>query len=614
MPSVLAIISKAVFEKDHGRGVSLGAVLPLAAYHSKNPSLESLTEGGDLHLVTVREGALWLVAVLRRPRFDGAAWVAARNVVPIADVTDALPRLRFANGKGIDVPPEKLGMALQTPRALTDADVAVLEAARAGRKASRAPAPAPAPKKPAAPAKAATKPPATAADSSRIDRIIAGRMEQAIGAIRELTAGAGPSVADEILPWVDLDKWRSTEATSFWVYTYFLLMRFGEAKHVKALRRPSPHKSFSQMHEWLKRNRKLTADVIELRAAMKPRTQTWTDEPIPKSRAQVMAHIAKRLGDPRWKPGKALVALAAKPSFSLHGEEGLHVFAALLLHGEPEELAALKGLAKQEPIFAQILAAHGRSGASPAGAGPDRGESLRRAVLEDPASDDLRAVYADWLMEEGDPRGEMIAAQLAGKPTKIDDKSALAWAGEVRAKLRWRAPFANEKPFHVPRYARGFLSGAAVDSLDGQTAASADWATLEVLDVHGKNIDRIGDYDLRSLVVLGGLSEKNLEAVLGRPELVERLVGIGVQVDRHDRGEVWDRLASFPNLRFLAVGRGGALASLLAHPLMKRLEVLAINQDTRLPKAGREHVTLLGTYLHPERWLVHYDVLRERFA
>ncbi|MFO0737528.1 MAG: hypothetical protein U0270_16670 [Labilithrix sp.] len=255
MPSVLAIISKAVFEKDHGRGVSLGAVLPLAAYHSKNPSLESLTEGGDLHLVTVREGALWLVAVLRRPRFDGAAWVAARNVVPIADVTDALPRLRFANGKGIDVPPEKLGMALQTPRALTDADVAVLEAARAGRKASRAPAPAPAPKKPAAPAKAATKPPATAADSSPASTIIAGRTGRQRSAryASSPRALAPPSPTRSSRGSISTSGARRRPRASGCTRTSSSALRRGEAREGAA---PAVSTRASAECEWLKRNRR----------------------------------------------------------------------------------------------------------------------------------------------------------------------------------------------------------------------------------------------------------------------------------------------------------------------------------------------------------------------
>ena len=91
----------------------------------------------------------------------------------------------------------------------------------------------------------ATAVPTTA--STGVASIIEGRMEKAITAMRELMPTATASVP-ELVRWLDLDKWRSTEATSFWVSVFFLLMRFGEPAHLKALRRASPHKSYSQMH------------------------------------------------------------------------------------------------------------------------------------------------------------------------------------------------------------------------------------------------------------------------------------------------------------------------------------------------------------------------------
>src|SRR5438874_2058210 len=57
MPSVLAIVSKAIFERDAkvgGKLPALGAVVPLDRYVSKNKGLAPLSEGGALFLVTVR--------------------------------------------------------------------------------------------------------------------------------------------------------------------------------------------------------------------------------------------------------------------------------------------------------------------------------------------------------------------------------------------------------------------------------------------------------------------------------------------------------------------------------------------------------------------------------
>lgn len=132
MASVFALVSKGEFERQHAKARE-GDVLPFTVYTSGNKALEPLAQGGDLYLVTVRPGdVLWLVAVLRSPRKDPGAWKSTANAVPVVDAGPLLSQLRFASGKGISVEPGKLGMSLQTPRALTDADVALLEALTGG--------------------------------------------------------------------------------------------------------------------------------------------------------------------------------------------------------------------------------------------------------------------------------------------------------------------------------------------------------------------------------------------------------------------------------------------------------------------------------------------------
>ncbi len=147
MPDILAIVSKAVFEKDAQRGgmrLGLGDTLPLNRYLSRNRGLEPLGAGGRLFLVTVRppDERLWLVAVLERPTFGGGAWIAATpNVVPMTDLSALRGTLRFTSGKGISPDKGALGMSLQTPRALADTDVTQILAALPG---TAAPEPAPA--------------------------------------------------------------------------------------------------------------------------------------------------------------------------------------------------------------------------------------------------------------------------------------------------------------------------------------------------------------------------------------------------------------------------------------------------------------------------------------
>jgi len=133
MASVMAIVSKAVFEqlaKQKG-GAALGVRLGLDRYGSTHKALAPLGEGGALFAVTVRppNEALWLVAVLEQPRLGDDGWHAAASTVAITDVTHLKDQLRFANGKGLTAAAGALGMSLQTPRALSAEDEALLRAA-----------------------------------------------------------------------------------------------------------------------------------------------------------------------------------------------------------------------------------------------------------------------------------------------------------------------------------------------------------------------------------------------------------------------------------------------------------------------------------------------------
>ncbi|MBI5514911.1 MAG: SUMF1/EgtB/PvdO family nonheme iron enzyme [Deltaproteobacteria bacterium] len=152
---MLAIISKAIFEKMVSGTPKPGLVVDTDRYNSNTPRLSNLA-GGDLFLVTVRppDEALWLVAILQGPKSSGSAWVATKNVIPITDVSALKGKLKFDTGAGIQAKPGALGMSLQTPRILTDGDVALLRGA-AGAGAASAPVVAPAPVPPPAPEKSA---------------------------------------------------------------------------------------------------------------------------------------------------------------------------------------------------------------------------------------------------------------------------------------------------------------------------------------------------------------------------------------------------------------------------------------------------------------------------
>jgi hypothetical protein len=130
VPDILAIVSKAVFEKDarvSGKLVAPGDVWPVDRYNSSNKALSSLQSGGRIFLVTVRppKEELWLLGVLDAPSFDGSAWISKhKNTTPITNITSLRSTIVFESGKGMAQDKGTLGMSLQTPRALAATDVA----------------------------------------------------------------------------------------------------------------------------------------------------------------------------------------------------------------------------------------------------------------------------------------------------------------------------------------------------------------------------------------------------------------------------------------------------------------------------------------------------------
>jgi len=129
MPDILAIVSKAVFEKEARIGskpLALRDVWPVDRYNSTGKALERLKGGGRIFLVTVRPPSeqLWFLGVVESPKIDGTAWISAsKNSLPVTDISSLRKTIRFESGNGMSQDKGTLGMSLQTPRGLTPADV-----------------------------------------------------------------------------------------------------------------------------------------------------------------------------------------------------------------------------------------------------------------------------------------------------------------------------------------------------------------------------------------------------------------------------------------------------------------------------------------------------------
>jgi uncharacterized protein (TIGR02996 family) len=221
---------------------------------------------------------------------------------------------------------------------------------------------------------------------------------------------------------------------------------------------------------------------------------------------------AKLPADPRLTT--ALVGLLASMPYTSNGSRGMWetVFAALDELADPrvpakvaavqktwqlrplqrewldEQVAELerpdapKPTPAEEKQLAELEAALARS--APARSG---GSDSLAAVYADPDDDRPRAVYADELLEKGDPRGELIQLQLNAAPTpaqlkriqELIAKHERKWLGALepiiaKEDVEWR---------------RGFLAGCRVklkNEMDVKRYGSdPSWATVEKIRFAG---------------------------------------------------------------------------------------------------------------------------------
>src|SRR5947208_16752710 len=87
-------------------------------------------------------------------------------------------------------------------------------------------------------------------------------------------------------------------------------------------------------------------------------------------------------------------------------------------------------------------------------------QAFLAAIVDDPDDDSLRLIYADWLEEQGDPRGEFIRVQCELARLAEDDRRRWELADRERALLaeheqRWVGPVRDLVSRW--RFRRGFI-------------------------------------------------------------------------------------------------------------------------------------------------------------
>ncbi|MBL8917013.1 MAG: TIGR02996 domain-containing protein, partial [Archangium sp.] len=201
------------------------------------------------------------------------------------------------------------------------------------------------------------------------------------------------------------------------------------------------------------------------------------------------------------------------------------------------------------------------------------GAALLDAVFADPGNLAARQVYGDWLVETGDPRGELIALQLANDPKTEGRRNALLkkhwkqWLGPLRD---W---FEEPPEFELGFPCAGKVSGSGSHA-DFRTALESPlWSTfrrLEIFSFGRTSIAEIATHrNLPLIAELGPVSVPQLRelAVIGHRGLE------AVRVSAIGAGEPLEAkaLRTLPKLRMLSI-TASTLSSVA--PAIHELETL----------------------------------------
>ena len=211
---------------------------------------------------------------------------------------------------------------------------------------------------------------------------------------------------------------------------------------------------------------------------------------------------------------------------------------------------------------------------------------LIAAILAAPDDDAPRLVYADWLMERGDPRGELIALQC--RPALFEgDVFERAWRLEHAHGAAWQQPIralAREPgPLH---FTRGFIERIQLDAADWIRHSEALCALTPLREIELRKVEVLaaalaapGMQRIRSLEVRGqkldGARLGDLARVPPLPQLESlALLECGLAGSAvHALAE----LRAAPRALYLDrnPAAGGALSELLQSPFAARLERLS---------------------------------------
>jgi len=223
--------------------------------------------------------------------------------------------------------------------------------------------------------------------------------------------------------------------------------------------------------------------------------------------------------------------------------------------------------------------------------------TLLAQIYADPTADGPRLVYADYLQERGDPRGELIALQILNRDTprerELLERHAKEWLGPLAAVI-------DLPPNAQTTFERGFLAIAEIVRDAGPLLPpllhDPAWSTVE--ELRGWDSDIVlARAPLPGLRRLQSMLPIDRLAVLAqRPtplaNLVELVVAAFAPFSSEERAYL-GHCEGLPGLRELVIAANYALTIddilwLVESPVARRVERLVIRRPGRPRTADAE--------------------------
>ncbi len=342
--------------------------------------------------------------------------------------------------------------------------------------------------------------------------------------------------------------------------------------------------------------------------------------------------LIDRPADPRI--ARALWRLITDGPFDLMTPVGLPLLAAMMVHADPRAVEALRPAQArrvelrlfvdgvQEALHelpAPSAATRALIEALSAAFGPAMGRirsartveaELLEAIYEAPEDNAPRAVYADWLLERKDPRGEFIMLQLkaAGEPLSPVDARRMETLAS-RHSARWLGPLSAVVPSKARVFHRGFLSAATLRPRHQRALNSATsdprWRTVRAIDCFGFDpTPLLASPNGAQIEAVGGLSQEQLASIREAPELWRAVKELGcapaLSQLKPSTLSALERLDRLHTLRFGAhfIDRREELETQEAQELIEAIRALDL-----------QHLITLSLCSWPNSWLVWLEAV-----